>query len=329
MIYGWSSHCIRLFGRWDRSGECACTVNTGSTVEFRYEGKGCVLLFDTTTCVAPFPHLWIELDGVAVEAQAEEYIHVRAREGVHSVKLIVKSAVETQHRWYAPLEAVVRFRGVEADTLLPLEEDRRPIIEFVGDSITEGILIEPDRVYPGARHPWKSEARVYQDDVCLDYSYLTAEKLGCRARVIGFGAVGSTQTGSGHVPPATQSYPYVYDAVAADEEKADLIVINHGANDRGAGGERYKECAKELIGVVRRHNPDARIVYMSAFCLAFPDKLREAVEEHNREEADDVRFIDATHWVPEEPLHPLADGHEIISGKLADELRNESAIQRK
>ena len=320
MIYTWSNPSVCLFGRWDRSGQTACTVNTGSSVTLRYEGERCVLLFDTRKCVAPFPHIWIDIDGYAVESQVEEYIHLKAPTGAHTVRVTVKSAVETQHRWYETREAAVYFRGVETEKLLPPEKDERPILEFVGDSITEGILIEPDREYPGSRHEWKSEARVYQDDVLLDYSTLTAQKLGCRCRVIGFGAVGVTKSGSGNVPKAPVSYPYVYDGVPAKEEEADVVVINHGANDRGASAEEYCEGAVELVKAVRSLNPNAKIVYLTAFCGAYPEQLKGALEKYAAETGDRVTVIDSAGWIPAEPLHPLADGHAAVAEKLAAEL---------
>jgi len=326
MFYAWSDDKIRLFGRWDRTkSEAALSVNTGSTIEFRFSGTDAVLRFDTRSNVKPHPHVWIEVDGGAMaEAPVTEHMHIRAKaDGEHSVRVIFKSANEMQHRWYAPVQAGIYLFGVEADALLPLPEDARPIIEYIGDSITEGILIEPERhgltIGPG----WPQDAadRVYQDDVCLDYSWLVAEALNCRARVIGFGAVGTTHAGSGSVPKAAVSYPQAVDGVPAEEEKADVIVINHGANDRGATPEVYAAEYRGLLEVVRDRNPDCPILCMSAFVGAHPEALRRMIDAFNLETGDDVHYVDATGWVPPEPLHPLADGHRVIAEKLLPVVR--------
>lgn len=72
-----------------------------------------------------------------------------AGEGPHTVRVIYKGAVEQQARWRAPLVGRIAFLGLEARREAVLEKDTRPVIEFVGDSITEGVLIDDGcRPYP-------------------------------------------------------------------------------------------------------------------------------------------------------------------------------------
>ena len=60
---------------------------------------------------------------------------------------------------------------------------------------------------------------------------------------------------------------------------------------------------------------------LSAFCGVFPAELKAMVEEFNKENNDNVYFIDSAGWIPEEPLHPLRDGHKIVSEHLTEELK--------
>ena len=48
--------------------------------------------------------------------------------------------------------------------------------------------------------------------------------------------------------------------------------------------------------------------------------------EYNAEHGDDIVFVDATLWVPLEPLHPLRDGHRIIADKLVPVLKKELGL---
>lgn len=282
-----------------------------------------LLHFDMSYCTEPVPHLWIQVDGGAMtEVPVDHHLRVRAcGDGNHVVRVIYKSGVEAFHRWYAPLVARVAFQGAEADAPGELPEDRRPIIEFVGDSITEGVLIDVDYSKSPA-YPQDVYNRVYQDDVCATYAWLTAEALNLRPIMMGYGAVGLTRSGSGNVPPAIVAYPQVYDRCAYTGEHPDIVVVNHGANDRGAPTERYIAEYARLIDLIRTTHPNAVLCSLGAFCGAFAGELREFAAQYNATHDSPLHFIDSTGWVPPEPLHPLRGGHRVIASHLSKALRD-------
>ena len=104
-------------------------------------------------------------------------------------------------------------------------------------------------------------------------------------------------------------------------QNPDIVVINHGANDYVYSSEEYTDEYVNLIKVVREINPSAKIVVLSAFIGVYPNELKIAVEKYNRENNENVYFIDSAGWVPREPLHPLRDSHKIIADKLTNELK--------
>ena len=142
-----------------------------------------------------------------------------------------------------------------------------------------------------------------------------------KAIIMGYGAVGATKSGCGSVPKACEAYPYNFQNSPINHEKPDVVVINHGANDMFADAETYIEWYEKLLKVVRKYNPDAKIVSLSAFYGVYPGELKALIEKFNKENNDNVYFIDSSGWVPREPLHPLRDGHIIISEKLTEELK--------
>ena len=73
--------------------------------------------------------------------------------------------------------------------------------------------------------------------------------------------------------------------------------------------------------VIRAAHPDSKIFSLSAFVGAYPEALRTMIEEYNAETGDSVIFIDSKGWIPEEPLHPHRDGHEIVARHLTEELK--------
>lgn len=314
------SKAIRFTGRWDTNGDCAITTAPGGMIEVAYKGKAAVLKFNTEMNMQPYPHLWIQVDGGAkVETAVDRVIRIEAPEdGNHVIKVIYKSAVEIQHRWYGPLIGKLSFMGAEVygeEGELP--EDNRKIIEFIGDSITEGVLI--DEFYHFDQYDQFN--RPVQDDSTATYAYLTAMALGMKPVIMGYGAVGVTHGGCGSVPKAADAYPYNFAGSKAKAQGSDIIVINHGANDAWGTEEAYISEYKNLLDVVRKVNPESKIVVLSAFYGVYPEALKALVEKYNSENGDSIKFIDTKSWIPKEPLHPLRDGHRIVAENLTRELK--------
>ena len=317
---------IRLTGRWDTTKSCfAETTNTGSYIEFAFSGRMALVIFDIEGNNAdPRLHLWFEVDGGArVESVIDRYLRILApTDGTHVCRIIFKSSTEVHRRWYAPLQNKISFVGIDVDAPAALPADTRKTIEFVGDSITEGVLIDVD--FAGESQnlfPAESYNRVYQDDACATYAWLTAKALDLRPIVMGYGAVGVTKGGQGQVPSAPLAYPYNFDGSPISRPEPNFILINHGANDRKVSAEEYLACYGKLLDVVRSLNPHAKIISLSAFCGAHHEELGKFIEDYNASHGDDIFFIDSTGWIEPSPLHPLRDGHKAVAEHLAKLLK--------
>ena len=326
MNISYTHESIRLTGRWDtRDPHCATATATGSYVEFAFEGTMALARFDVMANATPRLHLWVQLDGGAmVETPIDSYLRVVApTQGVHVCRIIYKGGTENDRRWFAPLTGKVSFIGVQVEKTAALPADERPIIEFVGDSITEGVLIDMDYPLPGDPLSYIDQNnRVWQDDVCATYAWLTAEAMNMRPIMMGYGAVGTTRSGMGLVPAADIAYPQNFDGSPITHAgKPSVIVINHGANDRGNGLVKYLAKYEILLDVIRKMNPDATIVALSAFCGAFHAELGEMIAAYNEKNGCTVHFVDTNGWIPVEPLHPLRDGHRTVAKNFTAALR--------
>ena len=159
--------------------------------------------------------------------------------------------------------------------------------------------------------------RIYQDDVCATYAWLTAEKLNLRPVLMGYGAVGATRSGMGRVPAAPLSYPYNFQDSPISRPQPDVILINHGANDRSKTAEEYVTKYGELLDVIRKLNPGSKLVSLSAFCGGHHEALGQFIQSYNEKNGTEVFFIDSTGWITPEPLHPHRDGHATVAEHLA------------
>ncbi len=324
MFYSFKDKSVDLIGRWSELDGAATATAPGSSFRIAFKGNWITLHFDTRTNTHPYSHLWISVDGkTKVETAVSPFLRVEAEDdGEHILTVTYKSAVEMAHRWYYPLGGKISFKCYEADSRATLPKDTRKTIEFVGDSITEGVLVE-DRTYDlndGMNN------RPYQDDSTATYAYLTAQNLNLRSLHMGYGAVGVTKGGCGSVPKASEAYPYCFDGHKVEYPSPNYILINHGANDRGNGKDKYIENYRALLDTIREINPTSKIISLSAFCGAFPEELEQLINDYNDENGCDILFINSSGWVPLEPLHPLRDGHKIIAEKLTAVLKEKLDI---
>ena len=336
MFINWYDQSVRLTGRWSRNYKprfdhhifnqptTAYTTTTaaGSYFELAFTGDCARLHFDLGYLAQPYPHLYISVDGGArIEAPVDRYLRVETEEyGEHIIKVIYKGGMEQLPRWYSPLMGAISFIGAEVDAPAELPEDNRRIIEFIGDSITEGVLTDADYA-PVPAHTLDQVCRPYQDDSCATYAALTAKRLNLRAIYQAYGAVGLTRSGCGSVPRAGLIYPYVYEGTEYTGEKPDIVLINHGANDRGALAQEYIARYEELVNMIFENTPNAIVVCLGAFCGVFDKELGEFAGRYNASHEKKLHFISTSGWVPLEPLHPLRDGHRIIADHLVPLLK--------
>ncbi len=310
---------VRLTGRWDKTDpKAAVATAAGSYVEFAFEGKMALAHFDVFLNPEPRLHLWIQLDnGPMFETVVDSHLRVIAKDdGPHVCRIIYKGGTENDRRWFAPLTGKVSFVGFQAEKPIPIPADNRPVIEFVGDSITEGVLIDMDYGYAGEiLHYNPQAARTYQDDACATYAWLTAEALDLRPVFMGYGASGCTKSGHGNVPATPEAYPFNFDG-SPITHTPDYILINHGANDRPKGAEEYLARYELLLDTVRGHHPNATVIALSAFVGAFHEELGEMIRCYNEKNGCNVYFIDSNGWIPVAPLHPLRNGHATVAEHL-------------
>lgn len=324
MFFGFNSPAIRYTGRFApltkifaKEPSAMCSTACGSYFEVAFKGNYIVLNFNTELLYHPRPHLYISVDGGAqIESIIEKYIRINLPDsGDHVATVILKSEVESQPRWYNPHIARIEFQGFEADAEGILPPDDRKTIEFVGDSITEGILIDPTHV----EEKLDVHNRPLQDDSTASYAWLTSKALNLRPYIMGYGATGMTRSGSGSVPMCETAYPYCFEGQLKNFS-CDYIVINHGANDRGKR-DIYLENYEKALNVIRDLNKNSKIIILSPFVGAFDDVLPDFVKKYNEKYNDHIYYISSHGWVPDEPLHPLRDGHKIIAEHLTEELK--------
>ena len=310
---------IRTTGRWHADGDKTTATACGSYFEIACEGEMIVLHFDMSAHTEPRPQLWVSVDGgPRVMSEVTPFLRVQFSEGGrHEIKVILKSTKEMANRWFAPLQSKVCFKGYDADAPAELTPDGRKVIEFVGDSITEGVLVDDGYEY----YSDEIENRPYVDDSCGTYAWQAAEILDLRPIICGYGAVGTIRTGCGSVPRVGLSYPYCFDGAPIAYGHPDYIVINHTTNDQSWSAEEVEESYFELLKLISSIHPDAKMFAMTPFLGCFDSSIRHDVDRFAAEGKNEIHHISTKGWIPREPFHPNREGHRQASKILAEALR--------
>lgn len=319
LVGGWSQAAdldpsLKFFGRWDlRAPDRAITVNSGSYICAQFSSPTVGALFDTSANQAPLPIIaWKIDDGKWQVAEIAPKVNLAKglSDGPHTLMLMMRGMNPEQKRWKPPLVGSYTFLGLDlsesGQILPPLDGWEHPKlkIEFLGDSITEGLLTTN-----GPTYAWHQSA--------LDsYAAQAALQLGAMWRHVGFGAQGLVNGGSGGVPDALDSFNYFYDGCPRDDWQPDLVVINQGTNDRHAPDETYKSLYTRYLKMVRKAYPHAKIAAMRPFSGWQGDNIKAVVDACRAEGDKNIFYIDTTGWYTGHDLHP----HHTDSPALAEKL---------
>jgi len=314
---------LRFCGRWDlRAPDRAITVNSGSYVLAQFSGSSISARFDVSLNKPPLPTLTWRIDnGPWQESEVAATLKLAdgLSGGAHTLWLMVRGIDEHQSRWNPPLVGSVTFLGLDpaADgrLLAPLTEWDHPKLkmEFLGDSITEGVLVSPPA--PGkSTWPWSTNARD-------SYAGRTALLLEASWRQVGFGATGLVHGGSGGAPGALKSFNWFYAGCPRDDWQPDVVVINQGTNDHGMPPGTYLSCYEQYLTLVRQAYPKAKIAALRPFGGFQADSIQQAVDAAHAGGDNGVYYIDSTGWYTAGPLHPGSQASAGLAAHLVAALK--------
>jgi lysophospholipase L1-like esterase len=324
---------LQYWGRWDLRNTAesgAVTVNTGSTLILAFRGIGATLHFATNHYPQQLPTLWLQVDDQewrVVNPAADLPVSRQALpEADHIVRVVVKGFREWERRWDPPLESSVVFRGLSLDPGASLlEPPPRParLIEYVGDSITEGVLV----LTPGDEARRQRERWPQYSDGRRTWAYQSALALGAEPRIAGFGRLGLTIHGNGGVPAGTYSFPFIYGGVPVDKSKLpDAVVVNMGTNDRRAPADVFEPLYRQYIETIRREYAGTVIFCIQPFAGSHGEEIERVVEALRRAGDSAVHYVPTSGWIDTQAhttdtLHLNLEGNRVAAERLVPILK--------
>ena len=271
-----SNDNVKIIGRYYQNNNITWLVQSGSALEFYISGKSSNLdiVGDSNIYLEPDlrPRYSIYIDdklffnSTMNELEFNIVLFKEEKEKSHKIKIMLLS------------EAIYGGIGIKKINIYSSNEMEKPIkpvenkkllIEFIGDSITCGHGIESKDV----SEPFKTTT----ENFSKSYAYLTSQLLDADYIVIAYSGHGIIFGYSPDISEESALLPPFYTKISRNKEypgewdydkyKYDIIIINLGTNDNGYINSEPEKRSNEFIqeyanflSLVREKNPDSYIL---------------------------------------------------------------------
>lgn len=304
---------LRFVGRWEKSSSGAYTSNWGGAyLSTKFTGSSIDVSLEAPRS---FDYIidgvrgsywnWNNSTAVTLSAQGS---------GPHTLQIATN--------WETNKLPIVKLQPLAGEKTLP--PDPRPLVEFIGDSITAG-------------HSTSTGA-------LTDYAWLVAEKMGADHTQIAVSGIALVNgyfydktgpwAGMDNLYFKTRSALDCQDTPCADNPPWNfstytptLIVINLGTNDAflNVPAGDFQKRYTDFLAAVRTKHPNAEIAALGTFGGHYLKETQAAVDARAGAGDTKVHFVKTEGWVGSsdtvDGVHPSDDGHVKITGLLQPQLQ--------
>ena len=287
---------IKYVGRWLKQSDNSYKGSFEGYCEIKFTGTQISILTPSSG------NAYVQLDGgtPTLVSLARSYKISDLTEGEHTLRIYAQAQV-----------AFPQIGGFLIDeNAKTLPSEKKPIIEFVGDSITEGYVVG-------------------NNSYMNSYAHKTGQLLGWDYNTVAFGGITMTP---GYGSPDTMGMLNRYfverEYISGDTADTvipawdttrfvpDYMVINLGTNDWKAPADEFIAAYTDFLEKIQQTYPDITIFVMTPFNGMFAAQIRTIAAQFKDK---NVILIDSAAWgIPggEDNLHPDADSHDVAAQKL-------------
>lgn len=290
-------------GRWVVKHNGLYTTNLGSYLRVRVMGSHQLTLTVTNhhSALGPGQVYAIRVDGCHWRrffAQQEKII-LPLTPDAHTIEIMAAGNTDLDEVWTGDQGfAIQSLRIDDAGTLAPTPV--RPVIDFIGDSITAGCWV-------AGRHA----AVDYRPE--SNYAAICADLLDADSLRIAYSAGGVLRPATGGVPVASEFLRRIDCHTPWMANHPQLVVVNLGVNDRRYSVAQFSTAYDHFIKQVTDCFPGTPTVLLVPFSQHFKGEI-EAIGQYYR-----LPVIDTANWCPSytDGLHPDQTGTIIAGQHLA------------
>ena len=298
---------VQRTGRWtikqDGDEPVLYTTNLGSYLRCRVAGTSRLTLnvADHHSPLGPGQVYAIRVDGQQWQRFGAQpgKIRLALTPGPHIVEIMTAGNTDLDSVWSGNQGFAIRSLTVDDDSTLTTTP-ARPVIDFIGDSITAGCWV-------AGRHA----ALDYRPE--SNYAAVCADLLGADSVRIAYSAGGVLRPATGGVPVASTFLRQIDRVTSWIPNHPQLVVVNLGVNDRRYPLPRFVRAYDQFIHQVITTFPDSPIDLLVPFSQHFRGQITAIGHQHG------LRVIDTAGWCPSytDGLHPDQAGTTSAGHHLA------------
>ena len=276
------------------------TTNLGSYLRFKVSNaKKCqITVLPNQNSLSPSQVFAFRIDGGKWQrAQASlEKIDIPLDSILHTIEIMAAGNSDIDEVWQG--NEGFAIKNIYLDNGAIMAAPQRPVVNFIGDSITAGCWVV-------GNHP----AADYRPET--NYAGICADLLNVDSVRIAYSAGGVLRPATGGVPTADVFLGKIDDQTLWTPNHPDLTVINLGVNDRRFPLAQFTAAFDLFIQQVKLTFPHTPLAIIIPFSQTFASEIRKIATKHN------CSIIETKTWHHSftDGLHPDQAG-AITEGKM-------------
>ena len=282
------------------------TTNLGSYLRFKVsDAKKCqITVLPNQNSLSPSQVFAFRVDGGKWQrAQASlEKIDIPLDSTLHTIEIMAAGNTDIDEVWQG--NEGFAIKNIYLDSGKIMAAPQRPLVNFIGDSITAGCWVV-------GNHP----AADYRPET--NYAGICADLLNVDSVRIAYSAGGVLRPATGGVPTADVFLGKIDDQTLWTPNHPDLTVINLGVNDRRFPLAQFTAAFDLFIQQIKLTFPHTPLAIMIPFSQTFASEIRKIATKHN------CSIIETKTW-----SHSFTDGlHPDQAGAIAEGKMLAQALQ--
>ena len=282
------------------------TTNLGSYLRFKVSNaKKCqITVLPNQDSLSPSQVFAFRIDGGKWQrAQASlEKIDIPLDSILHTIEIMAAGNSDIDEVWQG--NEGFAIKNIYLDNGAIMAAPQRPVVNFIGDSITAGCWVV-------GNHP----AADYRPET--NYAGICADLLNVDSVRIAYSAGGVLRPATGGVPTADVFLGKIDDQTLWTPNHPDLTVINLGVNDRRFPLAQFTAAFDLFIQQVKLTFPRTPLAIIIPFSQTFASEIRKIATKHN------CSIIETKTW-----SHSFTDGlHPDQAGAIAEGKMLAQALQ--
>ena len=298
-------------GRWTnkqvRGQNCLYTTNLGSSIRL-IVNNSCSLTINVLNNGQPgFPsqmYAWRRdgLDWHRFSAATLTCQVTLPDNGPHLVELITAGNTDLDQVWNG--QQGFAITGIETTGTLTAAP-QRPLVDFIGDSITAGCWVAG-----------KHAAADYRPE--SNYVGIACDNLEIDSVRIAYSAAGVLRPGTGGVPVAKDFLLQIDADTSWQPNTPQLVVINLGVNDRRFSADEFSTAYDQFVGQVLASFPDIPVVLLVPFSQTYRAEIAAIAERYQ------LKLVETAGWCTNftDGLHPNQYGAQTGGAHLTNTLKS-------